>query len=237
MPSSQPAKSLTNLLAATLLITLASTSTAADVSLSLLYGDNYAVEPELQATGTMEVVARGDWGDLFGFIDYKTFPDSAADNSWYGEIAPRFKLMDGAMPLYAAFTYERGKGDTEAYLGGVGTDFKLPGFIFAKANVYYRDSPNHSGNGWQTTLSWAYPFADGQWVIDGYIDWVFSTEETEPHLHFNPQIKWDMQRSLNTSLRWYLGLEYDYWYNKYGIDSAFLDSQQNTASLLIKVHF
>ncbi|UTA46970.1 DUF5020 family protein [Simiduia sp. 21SJ11W-1] len=228
-----------NTLAITSLLSLSAAlpCAAMDVSLSGLYGDNYAVEPERQATATLEVVAWGSWGDLFSFVDYKSFPGSDAANSWYGEIAPRFKLIDGEMPLYAAFTYERGKGDTEAYLGGLGTDFKVQGFKFLKANVYYRDSPNHTGHGWQTTVSWAYPFANEHWVIDGYIDWVFSTEETEPHLHFNPQIKWDMQKALGSSMRWYVGLEYDYWYNKFGIDNDILESRQNTASLLVKLHF
>lgn len=229
-----------NFLLAALVLLMASTTTpsmAMDVSLTGLYGDNYAVEPELQATATLEVVAWGDWGDLFSFVDYKTFPDSDADASWYGEISPRFRLLDGHMPLYAAFTWEKGKGDTEAYLGGLGTDFTVSGFKFLKANVYYRDSPNHDGHSWQTTVSWLYPFGRDQWVVDGYVDWVFSSEEAEPNLHFNPQIKWDMQKAFKTSLRWYVGVEYDYWYNKFGIDDAVLDSQQNTASLLIKVHF
>lgn len=210
---------------------------AGDLSLTLLYGDNYTVEPELQTTGTVEYVDRWSHGDLFVFVDYKHFPDSDADDTWYGEVSPRIKFYDGDMPAYAAFTWEKGKGKTEAYLGGLGTDFKIPGFIFAKANVYYRDAPNLDGHSWQTTVSWAYPFADGKLIVDGFADWVFSSEEGEPNLHFNPQIKWDMQRSFNTSLRWYLGLEYDYWSNKFGIDDALADSNQNTASLLIKAHF
>jgi nucleoside-specific outer membrane channel protein Tsx len=36
----------------------------------------------------------------------------------------------------------------------------------------------------------------------------------------------------------YVGTEYSYWKNKYGVESSHnLDTNQNTASLLVKVHF
>jgi nucleoside-specific outer membrane channel protein Tsx len=36
----------------------------------------------------------------------------------------------------------------------------------------------------------------------------------------------------------YVGIEYDYWTNKYGInDTRYFDTDQNTASLLVKVFF
>jgi nucleoside-specific outer membrane channel protein Tsx len=35
-----------------------------------------------------------------------------------------------------------------------------------------------------------------------------------------------------------VGVEYDYWKNKYGIeDSPAFETNQNTASLLVKLHF
>ena len=75
-------------------------------------------------------------------------------------------------------------------------------------------------------------------VIDGYFDWTFSSSETNANFHFNPQVKVDMKKSLKSDIQWYLGLEYDYWHHKYGLEnSSSLDSQQNTFSILAKIHF
>ncbi|MDN3640693.1 DUF5020 family protein [Simiduia curdlanivorans] len=219
------------------LMLLSSTTQAGDASLSLLYGDNYVVEPALQSTATIEYAAGWAKGDVFAFIDLKNYHQSDAENSWYGEFSPRVKIIDSRYPLFAAFTWERGKNDTEAYLAGLGTNLTLPGFTFSKVNVYYRDSPNKDGSSWQSTLSWSIPFINGAFIFDGYIDWVFSSQEGAKNIHVNPQLKWDMQKQLNTSMRWYLGFEYDYWDKKYGIDVDSIDSAQNTASFLLKIHF
>lgn len=228
---------ITMLLLMIYLLIYCSLTTASDLSLSLLYGDNYLIEPAEQTTATIEYATGWDRGDLFAFVDYKHFNDSNGANSWYGEFSPRFKLIDSELPLYAAFTWERGKNDTEAFLAGLGTNLSLPHFTFTKINIYYRDSPNFTGNSWQSTASWARPFFQDMLIFDGYIDWVFSSEEGAKNLHINPQLKWNMQKQFNTSLRWYLGIEYDYWNNKYAIDSKNVDSDQSTASLLFKAHF
>jgi nucleoside-specific outer membrane channel protein Tsx len=47
-----------------------------------------------------------------------------------------------------------------------------------------------------------------------------------------------MKKWLGGNYQWYVGLEYDYWHEKYGIDnSENFDTNQNTASLLLKYHF
>ncbi|MNT90139.1 hypothetical protein D3C72_2309820 [compost metagenome] len=59
------------------------------------------------------------------------------------------------------------------------------------------------------------------------------------NLHLNPQIKYDLGKALNgREKQLYVGAEYSYWKDKYGIEhSSNLDTNQNTASLLVKVHF
>lgn len=240
MPSHQPRPTMpaTHLLLLLLLLPLNIQNTfASDISLTFLHGDSFVVEPDRQSTATLEYVTRWNQGDLFAFVDYKDYHQGDPGYGWYGEISPRFKIMDGKLPLYAAFTWERGKNNTEAYLGGIGTDLTLTGFRFVKINAYYRDSPNQNGHGWQSTVSWALPLLSEHWLLDGYIDWIFSTEESAPNVHFNPQLKWDLQKALHTRLRWFVGLEYDYWDKKYGIDTNAMESRQNTASVLLKIHF
>ena len=63
--------------------------------------------------------------------------------------------------------------------------------------------------------------------------------EYKSNVHFNPQIKYDLGKAINLPERQlYVGIEYDYWSDRYGIeDTKFFDTNQNTASLLVKVFF
>ena len=81
-------------------------------------------------------------------------------------------------------------------------------------------------------------------LIDGFMDWVVDNDENRrgtyhANLHFNPQIKYDLGKALSWGEKQlYVGIEYDYWKDKYGIaDTSSFDTDQNTASLLVKVHF
>lgn len=93
---------------------------------------------------------------------------------------------------------------------------------------------------------WSYtiPVGKSDVLIDGFMDWVVDNDKTSrgtyhSNLHFNPQIKYDLGKALNYPERQlYVGIEYDYWTNKYGIkDTRSFDTDQNTASLLVKVFF
>ncbi|RMU65462.1 Nucleoside-specific channel-forming protein Tsx [Pseudomonas syringae pv. syringae] len=99
---------------------------------------------------------------------------------------------------------------------------------------------------WQITPVWSYtiPVGKSDVLIDGFMDWVVDNDKTSrgtyhSNLHFNPQIKYDLGKALNYPERQlYVGIEYDYWTNKYGIkDTSSFDTDQNTASLLVKVFF
>ena len=89
---------------------------------------------------------------------------------------------------------------------------------------------------------WSYtlPFGKSDLVIDGFIDWVVGNDDGyRNNVHVNPQIKYDLGKALDLGAKQlYVGVEYDYWKNKYGIeDSNGFRTNQNTASLLVKVHF
>jgi len=102
---------------------------------------------------------------------------------------------------------------------------------------------------------WSYtiPVGSSDILIDGFMDWVWNNKDAtssrpndlHANLHFNPQIKYDLGKALDLGAKQlYVGVEYDYWSNKYAIDdNSFLGDEilggtdQNTASLLVKVHF
>ncbi len=226
-------------------------------SLTVLYGDNFKVNPEKQQTLTFEHASGWSFGDVFFFVDTIHYSDVSEgdDTTYYGEFSPRlsFGKLTGAdlkagpvTDVLLAATYEFGEGDIKNYLIGPGFDLAIPGFDYFQVNLYRRhtdSSVKGDDEGlWQITPVWSYtlPVGNSDLVIDGFIDWVVGNEDNyRNNLHFNPQIKYDLGKALSLSAKQlYVGIEYDYWKNKYGIeDSPAFETDQNTASLLVKLHF
>ncbi|WKE66348.1 outer membrane protein OmpK [Gallaecimonas kandeliae] len=224
-----------------------------DNSLSYLYGQNYKVTPGTQQTLTVEHASGWNFGDLFFFTDFTHFNGTSGDsNTYYGEFSPRFsagKLLGKDLAfgpvtdVLLATTYEFGEGNVETLLAGPGFDLKLPGFDFFQLNFYQRMPRNgRDGHTVQVTPVWKmrFPVGDSQVVFDGFMDWVVNSDGVyHANLHFNPQLKYDLGPALGLHKdKLFVGLEYDYWKNRFGIkDSPAFRTNQNTASLLVKYHF
>lgn len=235
-------------------------------SLTYLYGEDFKVAPPVQQTFTFEHASGWVWGDVFAFVDqtYYNGKDDPANghSSYYGEISPRLSMgkifnrdlsLGPVRDILLAATYEFGEGDTESYLIGPGFDLNIPGFDYFQLNFYYRqpDGNRVPSGAWQITPVWSYTFALGNSdvLIDGYIDWVVNTKKASSgrhgqsdyhsNFHFNPQIKYDLGKALDfPAKKLYVGIEYDYWKNKYGIqDTSYFVTDQNTYSALIKYQF
>lgn len=228
-------------------------------SLSYLNGRDYAVDPSNQQTLTLEHANGWKYGDTFAFIDITAFngephPENGG-TTYYGEFAPRFSLgktlgrrvgAGAVTDVLLATGYEFGEADVESLLVGAGIDLDVPGLKYLQLNAYRRLPRNGGGNQWQFTPVWAWsmPVGRSDLLVDGFIDWVVDNSGTRhAHLHVNPQVKYDLGKALGGSAETlYVGVEYDYWKNKYGIAQrgplgrALGGTDQNTASLLIKVH-
>ena len=206
-----------------------------DVSLTLLRGHNYEVgEPE-RTLLTFEYFHMNDWGDYFMFVD-RVEPDGD-DGSTYMELSPRFKLMnfdDSVInSLYVTTTWEH--GDTaDNILIGPAVDINVPGFNFIKLNFYRRFNDLTDDN-YQFTPVWAYPFKIGEhdWLFDGVIDWTNSTPQSASSFFLSTQIKWNANGALGISENFFIGTEYIYWNNKFGIQGV----NENNLNLLFKYHF
>ncbi|MFM2479883.1 ion channel protein Tsx [Celerinatantimonas sp. YJH-8] len=223
-----------------------------DTSLTALYGHNYKLaSSDEQTTITFESAGGWKYGDWFWFEDFIRNDGASVDSKTnYGEFSPRLSagkifgtnLSVGPITdLSAAFTYEHGEGDVESYLYGLGIDLKVPYFTYFQLNTYRRDAKNNNSSGWQLTPTWRMdiPVGSSNIVIDGYLDWVFASDHDrgyETNFHFNPQIKYDLgQLIAGEKFKNHLmvGIEYDYWANKYGVDSV----DQDTYSVIVKYHF
>lgn len=225
-----------------------------NTSISGLYGGGFKVTGNNQSTFTFEHANGWKYGDMFMFVDVAAQHDNPnADTSWYGEFNPRFSL--GKMGAFSmpessvvsdfsiATSYERGKGGVESLLLGVGSDWKIPGFAFFNVNLYARkDTSKDAGfDDAQLTLVWNKPFTIGEenFVIDGFMDYVFGWGPQNSNVHFVPQIKWDIGKFFNLDAqRLYFGTEVDIWTNKFGIDSSTaFKTNQFAVNALVKFHF
>ena len=234
-----------------------------DNSLTYLNGIDFKVDPPKQQTVTFEHASGWSVGDLFVFVDgikYNTEATNGAGDghTFYGEISPRLSLgkISGAdlsfgpiKDVLLAATYEFGEDDVDSYLLGPAVDLNIPGFDYFQLNTYLRttDGRRDGDNVWQITPVWSYtiPVGDSDLVIDGFMDWVVDNDDSyHANLHFNPQIKYDLAKAMGWGKRFYVGVEYDYWSDKYGIDdNGFVGSEilggtdQSAISLLAKAHF
>ena len=90
------------------------------------------------------------------------------------------------------------------------------------------------------------PVGKSDILFDGYIDWVVNDAGSKArgnylakNFHFNPQVKYDLGKALDHEAgRLYVGIEYDYWSNKYGIeDSSVFNTDNNVVNFIVKAHF
>lgn len=216
-----------------------------DLSVSYLKGSNYRVGYPEQQVYTLEHVAGTSWGDSFMFLDHARSDNGARSN--YAEWAPRFsmgKLSGRSMAagfikdVLVATQIEMSNQQTN-YLFGVGVDFALPVFKHSQLNLYRRQNENVDDS-WQATLVWGLPFdiLGQEFLYDGFIDWASASDDQAAHMNFTSQLKWALHPLLGIKSRLYLGIEYAYWLNKYGIeDSQAFPSNESNVNLLVKWHF
>jgi nucleoside-specific outer membrane channel protein Tsx len=222
-----------------------------DTSISALTGWGFELPGDHMSAFTLENANSWVGGDFYGFVDFRNQHDHPTNkHTWYGEVSPRFSLEkigglnfgEGLVKdVLVATTWERGEAGNESYLIGAGVSLDLPGFSFFKANLYARKDKSRGANfdDTQFTFAWAYPFKIGnnQFVINGISDYVFGNGPRERNWHFVPQLKWDAGALRGKPRKYYLGLEFDYWDNQFGVkNSAGLDTRQFSVSLLLRMH-
>ena len=218
-------------------------------SLSYLQGDNYRVgDPERQVV-TFEHAAATTWGDSFLFWDHLWFHNGMEVD--YGEWSPRFsfcKLWQVciAKPNSDAFikdvliatTLEKGETFTNG-LVGVGVDINLPKFKYFTLNLYRRMAESKADN-WQATVTWGLPFTFGNqaFLYDGFLDKFNATDNEAASMNWTMQLRWNLAKNWGAKNPLYLGVEYAYWENKFGIqDRPSFRTKETNANVLVKWHF
>ena len=247
------------------LLTLSLTWWASDASLAaplwsdfsgaFVAGSGFTLDPDKQRTVSLEYASGYGWGDTFTYIDTTFFRGDERTYSLFGETAARWSVMDSdkdrsnqaVTDVLMAASLEFGSGTVETFTLGPSIDLNVPGFDYLHLGLMRRESLNRSGfnnsDGWQFVPTWSLtiPAGRSEWVIDGFAKWIFATDHSDyhPNFQFNPQIKYNIGKHLfRSDARVYLGIEYYFWSNKYGVKSSSVaDSDQHAVSFLAKYHF
>ena len=213
-------------------------------------------------TMTLEHASTHDWGGIFAFVDRHQGDEydlkDASGNvtgsknyrETFGKVSPKFKVATfndsfvkqvNLASVYEFSSNSTGFGQDNLWVG-VGADLNLPvpGMKYASATLYHAFNNAEAGNGAKTkgddqkiTLTAAWE--RDNLLIDGYVDFAFNNEfdNVKNSIHLNPQIKYNIQPALGIDNRLEVGVEYDYWKNKFGIN----DVDQNAVAALVKYHF
>lgn len=215
-----------------------------DASLSYLNGSDYEVGDSDRQVMTFEHVSGHNWGDNFFFVDHLVSDNG--DRDTYFELSPRLslnylsggKLVSGKgliKDVYLAGTLE-GSGNFTNTLAGFGVGLNIPKFKYFNVNLYHANNGGGKDSDEQLTVTYGLPFKLGsaEFLYDGFLDAATKADDHAAETNFTSQLKWNAGKQLFGSKKpVYVGLEYAYWKNKFGIDGV----TEKNPSFLIKAHF
>lgn len=215
--------------------------------IQILYGWNFK-EPGLSEdvpknVFTFENTAGWSWGSSYLFVDIlRSWSDADANaKEVYGEWYPSVSLrkLSGRTPsagflrdVSATVGLNSGVRSTSpapfVVLPGATFDLNVPGFTFVSVGTFaYIDRGRFEGQPtgceattYQVTPSWSLPFKVGGAAIsfDGFVDFIGGHADCKAMVISQPQLRVDISGFWHKPGTIYLGVEWDYWHNKYGIE-------------------
>jgi len=200
-------------------------------NIQVLSGGSYELGPERRNSITIEHADGWAYGDNFAFIDIINRHDVGTE--YYGEFYPRLSWSkitgkQSSISLFKDYSLVGGinfgnlpKSDPfKAYLLGLGIHFNIPKFDYFQIDVSAYKSENQDSTGVQISPVWSVPFQVGSFHFKfrGFADWQ-SKKATGGASMFlaQPQLLLDAGQLFGHANQFYLGVEYAYWHNKFGI--------------------
>jgi nucleoside-specific outer membrane channel protein Tsx len=214
-------------------------------SIAILKGNTYEVGERRREVGTVDHFSVWKWGEIYSFVDYTFFDEQ--DDETYFEIKPKLSLsyLSGESLEYGIikdfflateFNYSSEK-TTEVYLGGLGVKLEVPGFQWWNMNLYYREDVKAAGGGtYQFSTDWGIPFQlhdKFKFQFEGFADFAGTEGHSKHNIIFSPQILMDLGHFVGQSDKLYIGAEYTYWQNKFGIDGV----DEEVCQFIVKFYF
>ncbi len=224
-------------------------------SMSYLQGSGYELTSSEDASIlTLEHADGWTYGDNFLFLDI--FQPFAMDTGLYFEWHPRLsskKILGNngyGFVKDILFATEINVGSSwnsanRAYLYGIGFDLDIPHFAFFSINFYLKDQFNRNDFGggpfdrsmstYQISPAWNIPFelAGMKWTFGGFLDYTGSDGNFEASLLTAPQLLLDVSNFMDAPGNLFVGVEYQYWKNKYGVDGV----DENVIQMMAKWFF
>ena len=230
----------------TLVTSVASAQSFSSSNVQALYGWNFQ-EPGISEdvpknAFTFENTAAWGWGSSYLFVDVLRSWSEADSNAKdvYGEWYPSVSLRNlaGKEPaegfvrdVSATVGLNSGIRSTGpapfVVLPGVTFALNAPGFNFLSVGTYayidlgrFQGQPtNCRATTYQVTPSWSLPINIGSAKLsfDGFVDFIGKHADCEAMIVSQPQLKLDLSNLWGDPGRIYLGMEFAYWRNKYGI--------------------
>lgn len=133
-----------------------------------------------------------------------------------------FKDLNATIGFNAGENFKSARSGPRILLYGVTADLNLPGFSLLTVDFLRHNpvEPSPQGTSWQITPVWKFPFEifGTKWSLEGFADFI---GKKGPGYARNalaqPQLRLDVGDLWGHSKQLYVGIEYQYWHNKYGI--------------------
>lgn len=200
----------------------------------VLFGNQYEIGPATRESITIEHASSWRWGESYFFTN--VFNRRDVGTELYAEFYPRlsWQAVTGSRPTVPFLTdmslvagINAGNLPRQdpftAYLAGIGFKFDAPMMDYLKLDLMAFKSDNIKTTGIQVSPIWGMQFELGRsrFLFKGFLDWqshrATGGEET---VLTQPQLLLDIGHFYGHTNQFYAGVEYSYWYNKFGIDGV-----------------
>lgn len=196
-----------------------------------------------KTTITLQHVSGYAYGRNYFFVDsYWGTKNAPRSNDIYGEYYHYLSLgkttgatfgggilKDVSLTAGVNAGASTGGAGTRILLYGVTLDFAVPGFSYFNVDLLAYDDRSqfngvqpHYRNSYQVTPVWRLPFSIGptHWSFEGFCDYIGARGQgTVNQLLCQPQLRLDVGELVSGRRdAFFIGTEYQYWHNKYGID-------------------
>jgi nucleoside-specific outer membrane channel protein Tsx len=206
-----------------------------------LNGNNYneAFNPNQVGKSTITITHVHGWtyGRNFFFMDTLISTAGEAEQvNLYGEAYSTFslgKILDQDLSygivkdigitggINMGENMDSRRSGFRAWLFGATVDFDLPGFDYFNVDFLRQrvTETEDIGTSWQITPVWRYRFeiAGTQWSFEGFADFIGRNHHVARQALAQPQLRLDIGDFFANSNHVFIGIEYQYWHNKYGI--------------------
>jgi nucleoside-specific outer membrane channel protein Tsx len=212
-------------------VAMAATSAVANAedwsatNIQLLHGRHFKLGPSQRDIMTFEHVSGWQLGSNFFFFDVtQPFTDGTdIYGEWYGRLSwNKLGITSKGTGLLEDVSFagslNAGAG-FRAYLAGLTLHFKLPGFSFFDLDVMAYDDRSDSDVTYIVTPAWEAPFTLGKahFRFRGFVDIIGAEGLRARQVLAQPQVLLDIGRLVGRQDRFFAGIEYQLWHNKFGV--------------------